>query len=187
MTFKRGFKSWCEETAVHYRRRLALADAAPLDSFVFAEHLGVVLRTPTEFASLKSDVCQRLLTDHSDSWSAFTISSGVRPMIVYNPTHSAGRISSDLMHELAHIILDHNPSKMFLSSIGLPIRTHDHQQEEEATWLSGTLLLPRPALVRIKSRRILLDQAALEYGVSCDMVRYRLQVTGVNKIFSRIS
>jgi Zn-dependent peptidase ImmA (M78 family) len=182
--FKRGFKTWCEQTAVQYRRELKIIDTAPLTAFQLADHLGVITRTPHDFAMLAEHVRQRLLTVHSDCWSAFTINTGMRPLIVYNPTHSDARTSSNIMHELAHLILGHNPSKMFVSSTGLPIRTHDTEQEEEATWLSGCLLLPRVALVRIKSQSVREDRVAVEYGVSRNMLRYRFQVTGVNKVFN---
>src|SRR5258705_9198107 len=54
------------------------------------------------------------------------------------------------------------------------------QQEEEADWLSGCLLLPREALINIKRRRIAEANAATEYGVSVKMLNYRLAMTGVN-------
>ena len=71
-----------------------------------------------------------------------------RALVIYNPEHSSGRQSNDIMHELAHLILDHKPTTVILSQDGsLVMRSFNQQQEEEADWLAGCLLLPRDALV----------------------------------------
>ena len=52
-------------------------------------------------------------------------------MIVHNPVHSRGRVSSDLAHELAHIILDHDVRSIERAG-KLRFLTCDAEQEEEA-------------------------------------------------------
>jgi hypothetical protein len=50
-------------------------------------------------------------------------------------------------HELAHIILDHDVCT--IERVGnLKFLTCDVQQEEEADWLGGCLLLPRVVLLK---------------------------------------
>ena len=84
------------------------------------------------------------------------------------------------MHELAHIILGHTPSRVDVTEdLQLLLRTHDRAQEDEANWLAGCLLLPRPVLVAVQRRRTQPGDAAREYGVSVPMFTYRLQVSGV--------
>lgn len=84
------------------------------------------------------------------------------------------------MHEPAHLITGHNPSKVLLSQDGtVALRSFNRQQEEEAAWLSGCLLVPRPALVLIARTHMGLERACREYGVSDDLLDYRLNVTGV--------
>lgn len=68
-------------------------------------------------------------------------------MIVHNTSHSPARIGSDVMHELAHLLLDHEPGTMFFGLNNVALRSHDKGQEEEATWLGGCFLLPREAPV----------------------------------------
>jgi len=54
------------------------------------------------------------------------------------------------MHELAHLIIGHEPARVVVSpDMILAVRTYDQGQEEEAAWLSGCLLLPRPALLAL--------------------------------------
>jgi len=178
--FKRGFKSWCEETSLQLRKQLRLSTDAPLDPFKLAGHLGVILKTPNDFKKLAPATRARLLGKHAESWSAFTITSGRNPMIVYNCAQSAARTASNLMHELAHIILGHRPAKLFLSASGIPLRTHDKDQEDEAAWLAGCLLLPRPILLVIARGKMAESDACAEFGVSRDLLKYRLNVSGVN-------
>ena len=51
--------------------------------------------------------------------------------------------------------------------------------------LAGALLLPREALVFICKSYTDLKRAAKEYGVSMEMLTYRLQVTAVQKQLQR--
>ena len=50
---------------------------------------------------------------------------------------------------LAHILLGHKPTRVFMNPhTGLALRTHDKEQEEEAGWLAGCLMLPREVLLQ---------------------------------------
>lgn len=60
------------------------------------------------------------------------------------------------------------------------ISGYNRQQEDEADWLAGALLLPRVALVKISYDGIDYARHAQEYGVSEDMLRMRLDRTGVS-------
>jgi IrrE N-terminal-like domain len=178
--FRRGFKSWCEETALNVRTHQGLVPTAPLSPFVLAQELHVEVIEPSALTELREDVRRRLLGEHSDCWSAITI-PGTRHLIVYNPRHSAARQNSDLMHELAHILLGHKPTMMFMDPQNdLALRTHDQTQEEEANWLAGSLLLPREVLLHIKRRGLDDSASCREYGVSEKMLTYRMNVSGVN-------
>jgi hypothetical protein len=179
--FRRGFKSWCEENALKVRQHQKLATTAPLSPFVLARELQVTVVQPGDLKDLAEDVRRRLLGQHSDCWSAITIPSKSRPLIVYNPSHSAARQNSDLMHELAHILLGHKPTVVFIDpNTNISLRTYDKGQEEQANWLAGCLLLPREVLLHIKATRISDEAACRHYGVSAKMLAYRMNVSGVN-------
>jgi hypothetical protein len=179
--FRRGFKSWCEETALKVRTHQGLALTAPLSPFVLARELRVEVIEPGGLKELPDDVRRRLLGQHSDCWSAITIPGKRRPLIVYNPSHSGARQNSDLMHELAHIFLGHKPTMLFVDpNTDLALRTHDKAQEEEANWLAGCLLLPREVLLHIKTTGLSDETACRHYGVSTKMLVYRMNVSGVN-------
>jgi hypothetical protein len=74
----------------------------------------------------------------------------------------------------------------------VPFRTCRADQEEEATNLGGTLLLPRPLLLlprplllRAVARGMGPDEVAADYGVTIEMARFRLNTTGVARQVER--
>lgn len=181
MMFKRGFKTWCEESAVSIRLKQGLPTSAPLHGTDLAKELNAEVLSPSDLPGMPEDCVERLLGEHAGSWSAFTIPVDPRPLIIYNPMHSAARQNSDLMHELSHILLGHEPGMVFIDPhTSLALRVHDKNQEEEASWLSGCLLLPREALLEIKRRRLSDELVCSEYMVSQQMLRYRMNTSGVN-------
>ena len=99
-------------------------------------------------------------------------------MIVFNPLSAPSRRTSDLAHEFAHLLLDHDLSR--IETLGdLTFLSCDPVQEEEAAWLSGCLILPRPLLLAEVRRGATAGDIAKRHGVSETMARYRLNVTGV--------
>jgi|SRR5882672_3185512 len=185
MLFERGFKSWCEKMAKDVRRKHGLEPAAPIDPRKLASGLSIEVLSARNVAGLSKESAKILFNDDHESWSAITICVGNRKRILLNPSHSAARQASDLMHELAHHILNHNPNDLGVSDDGmLLMHVYDIKQEAEADWLAGCMLLPRDALVTIKQRRIAPEDAAQVYGVSRAMLKYRLAITGVNYQFT---
>ena len=179
--FRRGFKTWSEQTSLRVRQKLKVSSISPLDPFALAELLGVFVLQPDDLADLPEEVRSRLVNAHRDCWSAITVSDGNCHLIVTNPSHAKTRVNSTLAHELAHIILGHEPSMMFMSPrSGMALRTYNEEQEEEANWFAGCLLLPREALVAIRRRGLSDEDVCAEYGVSSAMMRFRFNVTGVD-------
>ncbi len=179
--FRRGFKTWAEETSARVRQKLKLLPTSPLDPQRLSDLLGVAVVTPSDLSDLPEDIRHRLLHEHEDYWSAITVSDGRAHLIVANSAHSQTRRNSSLAHEIAHILLGHEPSMMYMSpNSGMALRTHNEEQEEEANWLAGCLLLPREALLGIRRRGLSDEAACSEYGVSPAMLRFRLNITGVD-------
>jgi Zn-dependent peptidase ImmA (M78 family) len=183
--FRRGFKTWCESTAIQQRKALRLRPFDPLDPVALARQLGIRVWAVEQIPDLSASCLKVLVEDDADSWSALTLCDGSKRLIVSNSAHSRGRQASDLMHELAHILIGHTPAELGITEGGLlMLDSYDKQQEEEATWLTGCLLLPREAVIYIRRRE--LDEGAIErvYGVTPSMWRYRVGVTGVDKQLS---
>lgn len=185
-TLERGFKAWAERTAASIRGELGLSATAPLDPLRLAAHLDVILLTPTQIKGLPPGICEQLLERDPWGWSATTLDLQGHTTVIFNPRKSEGRQASDIVHELAHLILGHEPAKVAFSHDGqFATRTFDQKQEDEANWLAWALLLPRDALFAAKRSRMVSAQIATAYGVTASLVDFRLRMTGVSAQFKR--
>jgi IrrE N-terminal-like domain len=181
-TLERGFKSWCERSALATRTELSIEAHAPLAARALAAHLGISLLTPGDLSGLPTDILNQLTHKDPQGWSAVSFMVDEQVTIIYNDRNSPGRQSSDIMHELSHIILDHDPSQVILSVDGsIGMRSFDAKQEDEANWLGWTLLLPRPALVHCLRLGRTAAEIAKEFDVSEQLVKYRTGITGINR------
>lgn len=179
--FARGFKSWCEQTAIQQRKNLDLGSTEPLNPLRLAESLSVGVWPVENIPGLDPDDLKTLTEDDPESWSAVTLKTDGKSLIVVNSAHSLGRQSSDVMHEVAHIIIGHAPARIDLTEDGLLVlSSYDKKQEDEATWLAGCLLLPRDALLLMRRQKIGADAIQRKYGVTSAMLQYRLRVSGVD-------
>ena len=182
---ERGFKARCEEMAHSLRVELHLDPTAPLGPNQLASYLDVSIWSVTELDLPEEDVHQ-LVYEDPDAWSAITVSTSGREAIIVNPNHRGGRYSSDVMHELAHLLLGHQPSTVFFAgSEELALRGYDSAAEEEANWLAAALLLPREALVRAQRQRATDPDICECYGVSMQMLSFRRRVTAVDRQFRK--
>lgn len=183
-TLDRGFKSWAERTAATLRRELDIGPLAPIDPLRVASFLGIDVRTPRKIPGLPEEVIRPLLEGDPYGWSAVSLAINGGGLLIYNPRKSKGRRASDIMHELAHFLLDHKPTTIIMSeNLDLAIRSFDLKQEDEANWLAWAVLLPRDAIVACLRRRMNPSAIAEEYGVTDDLVTYRTRITGVEYQF----
>ena len=182
---QRGFKSRCEEMSNSLRAEFGLREVDPLLPAQLASYLDVFIWQATELG-LDEDDSRQLLEVDSDSWSAITVSAAGREAVITNPRHRAGRLSSDVMHELSHLLLGHDPTTLYIiGEEGLALREFDQPKEQEADWLAGALLLPRGALFAIANGEAAYDTVQHTYGVSRQMLEFRLRVTGVQRQMDR--
>lgn len=184
--FRRGFKSWCETTSGQFRVALGLRADAPLPAARLASHVGARIMAPDDIPGLGAKSIRQLVQLDPGSWSAVTISAHGRNVIVVNPAHSESRLANDIMHECSHLILNHRPARAMLSADGqLLMSAYDRQQEDEANWLAAALLLPRQALLAMASAGMEPADGARRFGVSEQLVRMRINVTGVKLQLAR--
>ena len=179
MALRRGFKSESERIAERVRAEAHLSTGAQVSPEALAEHLDVELLAGDALVPRSRFEELRELQDDAFSACTFPPIDG-RTVVVHNPLSSIGRRNSDVAHELAHILLGHELSRV--ETIGeSTFLSCDPQQEEEAGWLAGCLLLPRELLLRevLQGRS---DAAiARKYDVSEDMATFRINVTGVRR------
>ena len=177
MALRRGFKSEAERIAQRVRTALGKGSDESVFPEELAQLLGVEVRAGDELIPRKR--FQDLGRLQPNAFSACTFRpSPDRTVVVFNPLSSPVRQTSDLAHELAHIVLGHELSRV--ERLGdVTFLTCDPVQEEEAAWLGGCLLLPRALLLAETRKEASVDVIAEKCRVSEEMARYRLNVTGV--------
>lgn len=178
---RHGFKAQSERRSVEIRKRFGLQPDAPLNARQVAAAYGILVWTEADIEGVSHDDLVQLTVIDPESWSAFTMRVGENHLIVVNSSQSSPRQNSVIMHELSHILLGHELTSAGLTAEGHFVPTsYNQDQEDEADWLAGTLLLPRSALLGIRSRGLTDVQAQTKYQVSDQMLKWRLRMTGVD-------
>jgi Zn-dependent peptidase ImmA (M78 family) len=173
---QRGFKTRAEGIADDTRRKLGLRPSQPMDTSLLAAHVDATLRSAEDLTSIAK--LRTLDEIQSGAFSACTFDIGDRHVIIYNPLSSLGRRNSDIAHEVAHLLLNHTMNTV--ETVGsLSFFTCDAEQEQEANWLAGCLLLPRRLLFNLANRGMSAVQIAEHCELSVPMAEYRLRTTGV--------
>ena len=177
---RRGFKAWCETTAAECRSILGLSLSEKFIPELLANHLGIKVWMPANVPEIPFSSLKQLTVDDKDSWSAVTIHCQKQTLIIVNSAHAPTRQRSSLSHELAHLILDHTPDRIDISAEGhLLLNSFEKDQEEEADWLSASLLVPRAGLLRMYQMTRDPIELAHHFEVSPDLLNWRLRMTGV--------
>jgi Zn-dependent peptidase ImmA (M78 family) len=178
MKLRWGFKTEANTIARDLRRELGLHPTDPLDPWHLAQHLDIAIINLTALRDEAESAVARFTKKDREAFSAVTVFSGSKRIIVVNDAHSRGRQASNIAHELAHSLLWHDPSPAF---DGDGVREWNAEQEEEAQWLAGALLISEEAALNIVRRKWSMEDAARFYGTSAEMVRGRINVTAARK------
>jgi Zn-dependent peptidase ImmA (M78 family) len=186
-SLKRGFKAEAERIAIEYRGKLGIHPCAPLCAFALAEFLDIKVIEATYYLNSTDEKAKLAATGKDDcGWSALTMvnKEGER-LIIHNSAHAPARQQSNIMHEIAHVLCNHQ-KKPLPDGITLPffMRDFDKLQEDEAIYLGATLQLPRPSLLWAKKINMTNAEIAGHFTASMEMVNFRIGSTGVNKQFS---
>jgi Zn-dependent peptidase ImmA (M78 family) len=175
---RRGFKAEAERLAERTRTQMGLRPSDRLSIRDLARHLNVDVIPADQLVDRARLEELEQLQPGAFSAAMFHLPDG-RTVAVYNPCNrDPGRTNSDIGHELAHLLLDHDVREI-QQLAGHTFFTCDPEQEEEATWLAGCLLLPRRLLLREAYNGANADSIAATYQVSEPMARFRLNTSGV--------
>jgi hypothetical protein len=168
-------KAALRRLAAEVRVELGLKDSDPFDPIGWAKEYGVRFVALQDLSDAGQAV-ERFLRQRPKLWSAALLRDGTGYIVVYNNAHSPARVRSDLAHEAAHLIAEHELSSGWMtddscSGGGAP-------QEKEAIELAGALLVPDEAArvhaIRGGSPLALADV----YRVSLEMATWRMRVSG---------
>ena len=175
MSLRWGFKSEATALAREVRAELGLSPLDRLDPRRLAQHLEIPVVGLSELAANLAGA-QHFLDKDRGAFSAMTVFDGHRRMIVHNDSHSEARQNSNLAHELAHPLLFHEPSPALDRTTGC--RNWNNNNEEEADWLGGELLVTIEMALIVARGRLSASIARERWGVSNQMLRWRLNASG---------
>ena len=178
MTLKRGFKAEAERIAERLRQEIGLAKDDAIDITHLAKRMNVSIVSADELVDIER--LEELERIQTFAFSACTFHIDGRDIIVTNPIRLPARRNSDVAHELAHLISKHDLTEIRIVA-GMPFRTCRPDQEEEATTLGGTLLLPRPLLLKAAHAGLDVAGIARRFQVTDEMARYRYNSTGIGR------
>jgi Zn-dependent peptidase ImmA (M78 family) len=177
---RRGFKSEAKRLALEVREELEIDAHSPLDPYQLAMLYGVPVFALSDITQGEPELAPALAhftSTKPDVFSAAVIPIGTGRAIVENCGHEPQRRVSTLAHEMAHVLLEHSFTTLLRTSGG-ECRESDREQEDEAAELSGELLIPSDAALRLAYRSIPDEEVAERFGVSLKFARWRMDATG---------
>lgn len=180
---QRGFKSFAEGLAVQVRKEMGIPAHGRLCAFALADFLGVPTLGFSKLgpAAKNFGVTAKQLKALEKEVHGLCIPLGTGRAILYNDNNPPARQQSDVAHEASHILLRHPLADIVSGAVG----ERSKELEDEAAHLGGTLLLPLSAALHILQRHMSMDAAAIEYGISTEMVTYRCNLSGARQIHAR--
>jgi Zn-dependent peptidase ImmA (M78 family) len=181
---RRGFKAEAERLADRTRAQLGLQPHSPLAVRDLARRLRVEVYAADELIDRARIEELDAVQPGAFSAATFHLPDG-RTVTVYNPCRESSRTNSDLAHELAHLLLNHDVREL-QQIAGHTFFTCDREQEDEANWLAGCLLLPRPLLLKEVSAGADAATIARKHDVSLPMARFRINTSGVRLEVQRV-
>lgn len=183
MTGKRSVnKAACKRLAAELRAEIGLEPTDALDPWALAELYGITVISLGSLP-LDNEVRYHFTVARPEVFSGALVPIRSGAVIVENDTHPEVRRRSTMGHELAHIFGEHKFGTSLVNERGC--RLANQVQEDEAAEIGGELLIPFEAAKRLARRRATNEEVALQFGVSTEMARWRMDATGARLIAAR--
>jgi Zn-dependent peptidase ImmA (M78 family) len=176
-----GFKKCAREIAAEIRGELCLGVLDPLDPWKLADHLIIPVWALSDYPPAVRAAVVQLRDRDTGSFSGMLVFDGSRRVIIHNDGHTIARQRANIAHELAHALLLHQPHTL-IEGEGPQF---DAEQEEEARWLSGVLLVTDDYCVVCTRKQIPIPEAAERIGVSPQLMQWRVNMSGAKRRASR--
>ena len=133
---------------------------APFDPYAFASEYGIPI---VQLSELDGAARNHFLKANGSALSGALIPTGTGVVILENDAQPLTRRRTTMCHELAHVVLEHEfgVSLSDERKCGL-----GGEQEAEADWLSGEMLIPYDGAFRLARANATDDHAADAFDVS---------------------
>lgn len=183
MTGKRSYnKPACKRLAAELRAEIELDPTEALDPWQLAKLYGIEV-IPLSTLAVDSVVREHFTVARPGVFSGALVPYGNGAVILENDGHPSARRRSTMGHELAHVFGEHKFGTSLVNESGC--RLADQVEENEAAEIAGELLVPFEAAKLLARRKATNEEVALQFGVSVDLARWRLDATGARLIAQR--
>jgi len=177
---RRGFKTEAKRLALELRTELGADAHVPFDPYAFAHEYGIEV---IQLSSLEGAARDHFLKPDGSPFSGALIPVGTGVVILENDAQLEVRRRTTMCHELAHVVLEH--------AFGVSLSFDERKcglggdQEDEADWLSGEMLLPYDAAFRLARASASDERAAQAFQVSLAVARWRMNHSGARRVVQR--
>lgn len=177
---RHGFKAHAKRLAVEGRAELGLGPFDRLDPRDLAAEYGIPIYTIGALAN----ACEPAVADWVNGpgqgiFSAALVPVGTGRFIIDNDLHAQTRRASSIAHEMAHVLCEHRFTEVLITADGC--RAASREDEAQADWLGGELLIPESAAVRAARADWTDQQVADAYGVSPQRAAMRMNASGARQ------
>jgi Zn-dependent peptidase ImmA (M78 family) len=175
---RHGFKTEAKRIALAERRDLDISPFDPLDPYHHAEKWGIKVYN-LDSGVVSAEAVHHFSVVQPSKFSAMLVPDGTGHLIIENHTHDPLRRRSTIAHEMSHVILEHEFD--ILLGDGNACRSSASPVEAEAAELSGELLIPSDAALKVAKLGWTDQEVANHFQVSLKMAAWRMNGTGARK------
>ena len=175
-----------ERVGLRIREFAGVSLEEPLDPFALAKFTKITVIRPSELRQLPPNVLAELVGRSQSRWSGVTLAlPGGEQLCILNPTHGPERTRATLMEEIAHVVLGHQPTRILTGVGGIACREYNAANEEAAYGVGAAALVPYTPLFVGLMDGATPESIALQYGVSSQLVSYRIKITMLWDVYKR--
>ncbi|OBB77998.1 ImmA/IrrE family metallo-endopeptidase [Mycobacterium sp. 852014-52144_SCH5372336] len=177
---RRGFKTGAKRLALELRAEIGLDAYSPFNPYAFADEYGIPV---VQLSNLDGPARDHFLRADGSALSGALVPIGTGVAILENDAQPLTRRRTTMCHELAHVVLEHE--------FGVSLSADERkcglggEQEDEADWLSGEMLIPYDGAFRLARANATDQQAADLFDVSLAVARWRMNHSGARKVVER--
>ena len=149
-----------------------------LNPFSLAKYVKILVIKPSQVRELSPLAHQELKGHSKTCWSAVTVElPGGWQLCILNTRHNLERQRASLMEEISHVMLGHEPTRLVLGANGIAYREYNEVNEHVAYGVGAAALVPYATLLAWVERGRSPEFIARHYGVSTQLVLYRIKIT----------
>lgn len=174
-----------DNEAAKIRKHCNISYTDPLNPYTLANSLKIKVIEPNDILGISPEDLE-LLRSIGSNWSglSFSFPDG-RMIVILNSFHDQARKNITLMEEVCHLIF-HHKAKAKVHLLGfqrINFLEFGKQEEKEAFHVGAAVLVPYKALKSLLKKHRNIQEIASYFGVSLEVAKMRLQVTGLFKLY----